>query len=314
MRRSAFRARRGAGGEARHRVAENVRARQTQGVHRPTRDEESVVESNHRTPRSRGARYPSPAPLWRAPEPGSGTPRCTGRRAQRDRPGRRETSPPSVAAEAWPRPAAQEPRRPESPGPRVGANAVAQSVKAGHPHALLCQQLHVYIGDGDLVDVREPLRLGEQDAVLVDEAVAVPRQIGRRLSVPRWCTRTPRAAAPRHRDRHSSMSICVLADRDVARRHVHQQRGARHRRSRGRRKGHPHVLADLHVHAQPRHALKAKQEIGAEGHLLAEHLRRGVESIRVRPRTVASRRTPVVRQIALRHHAERTSPRGRPRS
>ena len=56
-------------------------------------------------------------------------------------------------------------------------------VEGAHPHALLAQQVEVDVGHRAAVAVGEAVGLGEQDAVLVDHRLTVPRQVGRRLAL-----------------------------------------------------------------------------------------------------------------------------------
>ena len=51
-------------------------------------------------------------------------------------------------------------------------------LKAGHPHPILPQPLEVDVGGDHLLAIGKPLRLRQQIAVLIDQGVSVPGQVG----------------------------------------------------------------------------------------------------------------------------------------
>jgi hypothetical protein len=58
-------------------------------------------------------------------------------------------------------------------------------VERGHAHAVLGQPLQVQVREDDLLLVAEARALGQELVVLVDERVAVPRQVRGGLALPR---------------------------------------------------------------------------------------------------------------------------------
>ena len=66
---------------------------------------------------------------------------------------------------------------------------------AGHPHPVRDEPVEVHVGFDQRPVAAEPLRLGEDVAVLGDQRVSVPREVGRRL------------VGPRHRRRRSAEMV-----------------------------------------------------------------------------------------------------------
>jgi hypothetical protein len=142
----------------------------------------------------------------------------------------------------------------------AGADAVPERRL---PHPLLREPFEVDLGGDDLGVLVEALRLGQHVAVLGDQGVAVPGEVGgglagagRRVQV--------RRQAPRRLHRHELAAIAGLADRERGGREVQQDRRAGQRGVRGRRDRHPDVLADLDVDRQQRLLLALEQDAAAE--------------------------------------------------
>ena len=138
-------------------------------------------------------------------------------------------------------------------------------VERAHPAPLLEQQVEVDVGDRAAVAVLEALGLGEQDAVLVDRGLAVPRQVGRRLALAGGGVDVGGQAA---RGRRAAQQLAVLrpADGDRAAGQVEQDGRARQRRLGARRDRDPHVLAHLGVDDEAGDVVGGEQQVGAERH------------------------------------------------
>ena len=140
---------------------------------------------------------------------------------------------------------------------------------AGHPHAIGDEPVEVDVGFDQRPVAAESLGLGEDVAVLRDQRVAVPREIGRRLVRARAGVDV-RGDRPGGVRRAELLAIARLAHRHVAARGVRHHRGAGHRRVRARRDRHPQVLADLDRHREVVEVVGGEDEVGPERHRLAE--------------------------------------------
>ena len=123
--------------------------------------------------------------------------------------------------------------------------------EAGLAHPLLRQSLEVDLAADDLGLVAESAGLGQEISVLVDDRVAVPRQVGRGFPVARARIQvggeTPAGLAP-----HEQVPIVRLGHRDVGGREIQQHGGACQRGVGRWRHRHPEILADLHVEGRQR--------------------------------------------------------------
>ncbi len=165
-----------AGGEAGHRIGEDVLPRQVEPVHRLCGDDECL----RRVETARDADHD-------LLDPGRGQPLhepvhldVVGLEAAlvaHERIGRDERESLDSPAE---RDVALERSQLEADAAE-GASAlgvIGRGVtEAGHSHAVLRQPLEVHVGDDELLLVREAPALGEQLAVLVDQGVTVPGEV-----------------------------------------------------------------------------------------------------------------------------------------
>ena len=120
--------------------------------------------------------------------------------------------------------------------------------------ALGAQALQVHVGDRDVRALLEALADRQAFPGLVNHGLAVPSQIraglahaGRRVDVGRRAARGHRA--------HHEFAVRAASDRDRGRRQVRQDGRARERQFGGGSDGHPHVLADLDADGQAGHVV-----------------------------------------------------------
>ena len=146
-------------------------------------------------------------------------------------------------------------------------------------------------------------RLGEPLAVLVDQRVAVPGEVGGGLAGAGARVHAGRDALRRLRGAQQP-PVVGLADRDVAGGEVREHRGAGERGERARRQRHPEVLADLEVQHEAREVARREQQARPERHVLAEQPQRGRDRLRGRREMPLLVELAVVRQVGLRHRAE----------
>src|SRR5207244_10825069 len=133
------------------------------------------------------------------------------------------------------------------------------------------QAAEVDVGKGELRLGREAPRFGEQRAVLVDERVAVPGEVGGGFALARGAVEI-RGEAARRLVRHELVAIAFLADDDVRRRPGSEYRGPCERGVGGGRRRHPQVLADLDVQHEVALLGETEDEIGAERRALSGKL------------------------------------------
>ena len=131
------------------------------------------------------------------------------------------------------------------------------------PHPLLRQPLEIDFRADQLRLILEALRLGQDVAVLGDQRVAVPREIGGRFADAGRRVRVRREAS-RRLARDQRAPVVGLADRDVRRRQIQQHGRAGQRRVRRRRNRHPQVLANLGVEREQRLLLVLEDQVVAE--------------------------------------------------
>ena len=132
-------------------------------------------------------------------------------------------------------------------------------------------------------------RLGQQAAVLGDQAVAAEDQVGGRLRRPAPRVGVGRDATARLAD-HQAGPVRALADRLVAGRQVEQDRRPGDRLERTRRDRQPEVLADLDAHRHPRPGVE--QQIDPERDESPQQLDLGGAFDRPGAEPSALRRTP----------------------
>ncbi len=174
---------------------------------------------------------------------------------------------------------------------------------AGHPHAVGDEPVEVHVGLDQRPLAAEPLRLGEDVAVLRDQRVPVPGEIGGRLVRARAGVDV-RGDGPGGVRRAELLAIARLAHGDVAARRVRHHRGAGHRRVGARRDRHPEVLADLDRHREVVEVVGGEEEVGPERHGVVEQ-RDGVDGgLASGAEMTLLVELAVVRQVALRDDAE----------
>ena len=177
---------------------------------------------------------------------------------------------------------------PEVAQPRcVRLRVVAE---ARHARAFLAQVIEVEVGGDQAGLGGEADRFREPLAVLVDQRVAVPGEVGGGLAGTRGGVQAAGDAARGMRGAQQP-PIVRLADGDVAGGEVGQHRGAGERGQRARRQRDPQVLAHLEVQHEAGQIARLEQQVGAERHLLAAQAQRGGECLRSLARTGGARRT-----------------------
>ena len=172
---------RSARGEARHGVGENIGAGEIEPIHRPCRDDQrlrrikSAGDADHRLVESgRVQTLHQPVHLDVVDLAAAFVPAC---RIRRDI-GKAVDAPLEGHVAR---------RHLELEGDAAhGSDAVAVKrgavVEARHAHAVLAQTLQIDIGGDYLRTVQEALRLGETLAILVDQTLSVPGEVGRGLT------------------------------------------------------------------------------------------------------------------------------------
>src|SRR5947207_864550 len=183
---------------------------------------------------------------------------------------------------------------------RVAARAFGKGVL---PHAVGEQPVEIDVGERELRGGGEALRFGKQGAVLVDDRVAVPGEIGGGLADARRAVQVGRQAA-RRLVGGQLVAIALLADDDVRRGEIADDAGAGERRERGGRRWHPQVLADLYVQDESRHLGEAEQQVGAEGGVLPGQRDRAARAPVAGRELARLVELAVVRQVGLRHDAD----------
>ncbi len=181
--------------------------------------------------------------------------------------------------------------------PAVRLHAVA---KGRPPHALLAQVVQIEVRRDEAALQRKAHRLGQPCAVLVDEGVAVPGQVGRRFAGTGRRVEIARDALRRLRSAEQP-AVIGLADRDVARRQVRDHRGSRQRGIGARRQRRPDVLADFEAQHEAGYVLRLEQEAGTEGHRLPEQPDRRGKGLCRRCELPLLVKLAVIGQVALGH-------------
>ena len=175
-------------------------------------------------------------------------------------------------------------------------------VEGAHPQPLGAQQVQIDVGHRVPLPFREPLRGGQQPAVLVDHGLAVPGQIGAGLALPGRGVDVGRQAARRGR---SGQQAAVLGapDGDGAAGEVGQHGGAGQCGLRTGRHRDEHVLADLHVQHQTGDVLGGEEQVRAERDVSPQQPD-GPGHIVPRRELAPLIELPVRGQIGLDRHAE----------
>ncbi|TWG81110.1 hypothetical protein L602_004500000130 [Cupriavidus gilardii J11] len=169
-------------------------------------------------------------------------------------------------------------------------------------HALARQPLQVDVGEDHVRVVGKTLRFGQHVAVFVDQRLTVPCEVGGGFALAGRAVQIRREAT-RRLLADQLMAIAGLADHDIRCGQVDQHGGPGKRRIRRRRNRYPDVLADFHVEAEQRDIVDVEQQPGAERHGLPQQrdfVDRGAVGRAELARLVE---LPVIRQIALGHHA-----------
>jgi hypothetical protein len=151
--------------------------------------------------------------------------------------------------------------------------------------------------------VAEARALGQSLAVLVDQRLAVPGQIGGRFASPGSRVEVGAERARRMRGAERA-AIVGLADGGVAGRKVGEHGRACQRPEGAGRDRRPEVLADLDVQRQVGHVTGAEQQVGAERHNRRADGDLITDRVAGRAKLALLVELAVLRQEALGHHAE----------
>ena len=156
-----------------------------------------------------------------------------------------------------------------------------------------CKPIQVDVGNREVSVPPEPPGLGQDAAVLGDEAVPAEHDVGRRFARPARRIDVP-AEAPAGRIRHKLSAVRRLANGLVAGAQVGEHRRPGHRLQRARRDRPPQVFADLDAEHEPGELRRRafKEQVRPERHRLPGH-GHALRTPRCRPgRSTARRRTP----------------------
>ncbi len=175
--------------------------------------------------------------------------------------------------------------------------------EAGHAQPVGGEAGQVHFGHEELRLGGEALRLGEKVAVLVDQGVTVPGEVGGRLARTRGRVEVGRHASGRLGCAEQP-PVVPLGHEGIGRGEVDEDRGARQRRIAARRCGNPHVLADLEVKRQALDLGRREQEIGPEGDAPSEEGHLGCQGVASRGELSLLVELSVVGQVALGHHPD----------
>jgi hypothetical protein len=126
--------------------------------------------------------------------------------------------------------------------------------------------VEVEIGEDQLLAGREPGGLGEQVAVLVDQRLPVPGQIGRGLAHAGGGVDVT-GDRPGRLGGAQLPAKARLAHRDVAGRQIREHGGACERAVRAGRHRHPQVFADLDVNGESGQIAGGEHEVRPERHV-----------------------------------------------
>ncbi len=189
--------------------------------------------------------------------------------------------------------------------PGIQASPVVAGVvgEAGHPQAVGGKTSEVDVGHEELRLRGEALRLGEEVAVLVDQRVAVPCEVGGRLPGARRRIDVG-GNAPGRLGGAEQSPVVALGDEGIGGGEVDEDGGARERRVAARRCRDPDVLADLEMERQTLDLGDRKEEIGPERHALSEEGHLGDRGVAGRRELSLLVELSVVGQVALGHHPD----------
>ena len=171
------------------------------------------------------------------------------------------------------------------------------------PHALGKKTTDIDIGERQLRFVGKARRLGENVALLADQRFSVPREVRRRLALPRRRIEIGRKAARRMRSAER-LAIVGFADDRIRRREIEQHGRARQRGARRRGNGNPYVLANFRVDHESGKIRRFEKRIGAEGRGLS-----GDGDVLARNKSAGREvalfvKLAIIRQIDLGRHGE----------
>ncbi len=165
------------------------------------------------------------------------------------------------------------------------------------------EPIEVDVGGDQAVVLRVALGLSELIAVLIDQRLTVPGEVGSRLARPGGRVYVGAQRARRMAGAELA-PILGLADKNVAGRQVGQHRRAGQSGVGARRNRRPDVLADLDVNRQVREIDGGEQQIGSERGRRAVDLDVRVDHVASRPKLALLVELAVLGQIALGHRAE----------
>ena len=181
---------------------------------------------------------------------------------------------------------------------------VAVAARAG---AVGGDPLEVEVGEDQLLVVGEALALGQQVAVLVDQRLPVPGQVGGRLAEPGGRVHVA-GDRPRRLRGAQRAAVVGLAHGDVAGRQVRQHGRPGQRAVGARRDRRPQVLADLHVERERREVAAREHQVGAERDVGVQQAQLAADRIARGPELALLVELAVLGQVALGDDAEHAAP------
>jgi hypothetical protein len=181
---------------------------------------------------------------------------------------------------------------------------VVERVRA---HPVLHEAVEVDVRGDHLRVAGEALRLGQQLAVLADDRVAVPGEVGGGLARAGGGVEVAGDALAGLRLAEFA-AVLGLADGDVAGREVGEEGGAGQRAVGAGRDGRPDVLADLDVQLEPVEVRGTEHQVVAEGNLFPKKRHFAADGITSRGELAFLIKLAVVRQERLGHEPEHAPP------
>ena len=191
----------------------------------------------------------------------------------------------------------------DDPAEWIGRHVIGIVAKRTLPHALLREHGQIDVGDDDLRVRREARRFDKRDAVLIDRALAVPGEIGRRFARAGRRIEIGGKAAPRMR-LAEKFAIIRLADDDVARRQIRDDGRARQSSMGRRRNRNPDILADFDGQPEIGKIARLEDQIDAERRFETGKRDRLLHDLDAGGEMPPFVELTIIRQIGFRHDAE----------
>ena len=190
-------------------------------------------------------------------------------------------------------------------GPSGGLGGIVEGL---HTHPLGQDALRIDIGDAQFGCQIEAHAFGHQIAQLVDHPLPVPREVGSAFAMPAGrigigADRPARACAA------EQMAFVRLADDDIRRRKVEQDRRTRQRGHGAGRIGRPEILTDLDAKGEPRQIVRGEDQISTERYLTGATADRQADAFAAMREPALFVIFAIVGQEALGYHAEQFAPR-----